>query len=1212
MAHYPLTVYKASAGSGKTFTLATEYIKLVVRNPQNYRLILAVTFTNKATEEMKMRILTHLYGIWRGLPESRSYADKVYKALDGELSQQQIAERAGQALHLLLHNYSYFRVETIDSFFQSVLRNLARELNLTANLRVELNDVQVEETAVDQLIDSLSASDLLLQWLMKYIMDNISDDRSWNVIGGIKRFGRTIFRDYYKRHGDELHRVMGQKDFFDHYQQQLRRIRQQALQRMTDIADRFFNALEEEQLTVGDLSYGRSGVASLFLKLQKGIFDESVLTKRALDCAGNEEAWCKKSHPRRDAICHLASTTLDQLLREAIDEQPRQWKLYKSADLTLAHLSQLRLLGSIEQKVRQLNDEQNRFLLSDTQQLLHQLIDGSDTPFIFEKMGTQLEHIMIDEFQDTSTVQWQNFKVLLQETMSRHGSENLIVGDVKQSIYRWRSGDWRLLAGIKKQFAHSPTMVDVKDLSVNYRSAPRIVSFNNAFFTVAAKLELADHDSAEGQTPTDETRAYDDVCQEVPDDADHDKGSVSITLLPSEGYDQRTLDLLSSQVAELLEEGVKPADIAILVRTNSYIPLIARHFMEQLPGLKVVSDEAFRLDASPAVMAIIHAMRLMANPADTIAQACLEKTTGMAFKDILDKMDEQRLSQLPLYEQAETLYALLGLDGMEQQSAYLCAFFDQVTTFATDRGSSIDAFLRAWDDDLCGKTIQSPENDGLRIISIHKSKGLEFPVVLIPYCDWRLEMPDILWCAPTEAPFNQLPLAPIDFSQKGMKGTIYEADYNEEHQQNIVDNLNLLYVAFTRAVSRLYVYGRRKSSAITRSSLIEQVLPQVVEKLNRPNGPSSPNSPSSPTPNPSRGGEGRIYSQDRNYAAKLYTQGKHTAVKLYTQGERAAAKLYTPLPPAGGVGGGAGAGQAILTGQEDEQQPLVFEYSPTPNSPTPNPSRGGEGSIYSQDRNDAAKLYNQGEHTAAKLTTPLPPAGGVGGGAVGAIGSSSNPFLLPSTPIRVPIHIHPSKADFKQSNQTREFTKPEQTDGDSQQTDGDSRQTDGGNLRQNDDSQQHDSDSQQQAAYIRLGNVLHRVLASIGSTDDIDDALSQLESDGILGSDEPLSRRHLSRLLRQRLLDAKVSDWFQPGRWQLFNECTILTIDPSSGRVVSRRPDRVMTDGTQTIVVDFKFGNDRPAYHQQVQQYMSLLQAMGHTQVKGYLWLVYTNKIIEV
>ena len=236
----PLTVYKASAGSGKTFTLATEYIRLLVRNPQNYRQILAVTFTNKATEEMKTRILSQLYGIWQGLDDSRNYARRVYESLGGQFSEAQIAQRAGEALHLLLHNYSYFHVETIDSFFQSVMRNLARELNLTANLRVELNDKQVEEVAVDQLIDSLSASDLLLQWLMKYIMDNISDDRTWNVIGQIKKFGLTIFRDFYKKHRNELRDLMSRKDFFDQYQRQLRDIRQQALQRMVSIGEEFF------------------------------------------------------------------------------------------------------------------------------------------------------------------------------------------------------------------------------------------------------------------------------------------------------------------------------------------------------------------------------------------------------------------------------------------------------------------------------------------------------------------------------------------------------------------------------------------------------------------------------------------------------------------------------------------------------------------------------------------------------------------------------------------------------------------------------------------------------------------------------------------------------------------------------------------------------------------------------------------------------------
>ena len=211
----PLIIYKASAGSGKTFTLATEYIKLVIRNPQCYRNILAVTFTNKATEEMKMRILSQLYGIWRGLPSSKSYARKVEEDL--EASPGFVAKRAGEALLLLLHNYSYFRVETIDSFFQSVLRNLARELDLTANLRIGLNDNQVEEMAVDQLIENLSATDVMLKWLLKYIMDNISDDRSWNVIGQIKQFGKTIFRDYYKKHSRELCQTIAQPHFFENY-----------------------------------------------------------------------------------------------------------------------------------------------------------------------------------------------------------------------------------------------------------------------------------------------------------------------------------------------------------------------------------------------------------------------------------------------------------------------------------------------------------------------------------------------------------------------------------------------------------------------------------------------------------------------------------------------------------------------------------------------------------------------------------------------------------------------------------------------------------------------------------------------------------------------------------------------------------------------------------------------------------------------------------
>ena len=370
----PLTVYKASAGSGKTFTLATEYIRLLVENPTSYRSILAVTFTNKATEEMKMRILSQLYGIWKALPESDSYL-KVIEEKTGYPTQT-IRERAGQGLYNLLHNYNYFRVETIDTFFQSVLRNMARELDLTTNLKIGLNDQQVEELAVDQLIADLSATDVLLQWILKYIMESISDEKSWNVISKIKRFGCTIFKDEYKNVSQALEQKMEEQGFFERYTTQLREIKKAAEERMKEIGESFFDTLEGEGLSIDDLSNKSRGIAGFFLKLQKGVFDPSIENASVANCLGNPGKWCANGHPQRDFIVSLAESVLGNILRFAVEERSRQWYLYKSADLTLRHLNQLRLLGSIEKKVRELNENNNRFLLSDTQQLLHALIEG--------------------------------------------------------------------------------------------------------------------------------------------------------------------------------------------------------------------------------------------------------------------------------------------------------------------------------------------------------------------------------------------------------------------------------------------------------------------------------------------------------------------------------------------------------------------------------------------------------------------------------------------------------------------------------------------------------------------------------------------------------------------------------------------------------------------------------------------------------------------
>ena len=1063
-----LTVYKASAGSGKTFTLATEYIKLLVMNPASYRNILAVTFTNKATEEMKMRILSQLYGIWHQLPDSASYQQKIIEATG--FTPEVVSQRAGEALHLLLHNYNYFRVETIDSFFQSVLRNLARELDLTANLRIGLNDTQVEEQAIDQLIDSLTHTDVMLQWLLSYIMEKISDDHSWNIIGQVKQFGRTIFRDYYKEHSAALKQKIGEQGFVEAYTQQLRQIRKDAQERMKEIAETFFDTLDAERLTVDDFPYGKNGVAGTFLKLRNGQMDESVVGKRALDCVGDPTKWYSKKNDRAEEIHAIAEESLMQILRYAVHERPRQYRLYQSADLTLRHLSQLRLLGSIEQKVRQLNDESNRFLLSDTQQLLHALISDSDSPFIFEKIGSQLEHVMIDEFQDTSTVQWQNFKLLLQECMSHESTENLIVGDVKQSIYRWRSGDWRLLNAIDREFLHADEMVDIKPLETNYRSSRNIIEFNNAFFQEAARQEyerLSD-ENPEGARQLE--HAYADVAQKVPDHR-QPVGLVSIRLLPATDYQEHTMNLLTDTVQELRQQGVAPSDIAILVRTNKYIPLIADYFAAALPDVRIVSDEAFRLDASISVCLLVQALHLLTHPDDLMAKATVAKLYHRAvlgedtpeqelliqdrpLDNLLPEaftLHTAELLQMPLYELVERLFGIFQLHRLNEQSAYMCAFYDQLNKFTQDNATDIDTFVREWDETISSKTIQSDVSDGVRILSIHKSKGLEFGHVLIPFCDWRLEMPDLLWCEPPVEPFNALPIAPIDYSEKQMRGTIYEPYYLDEHLQNTVDNLNLLYVAFTRAVDSLYVIGQRGSKS-NRSALLESVLPH------------------------------------------LQLDG------------------------------------ATLSGEDDEQTPIAFDFGQLP-----------------------------------PLSSQFSPL------------TSQNAFLQPVTPLPITMESFDVKTEFRQSNRSRDFI-----EGD---------------------------DEQQELSYIKVGSVLHEIFSTIRTSADIPRALQQLQTDGVLYDDE-VTREKLTLMLKKRLEDKRVRNWFSDG-WQLFNECSILRLD-EHGELVERRPDRVITNGTETHIIDFKFGRPHAEYHDQVSEYMQLLRSMGMPDVKGWLWYVYSNRIEEV
>ena len=848
---YALTIYKASAGSGKTFTLSVEYIKLLIKDPQSYRSTLAVTFTNKATEEMKLRILSQLYGIWKLLPDSKSYIDKIKEDLD--VTEEYMSERAGIALHNIVHNYSYFRIETIDSFFQSVLRNLARELDLTANLRIELNDYQIERNAVDELINSLDENSELLTWIMEYIRENMDDDKDWNVIGNIKRFGENIFREYYKTNSKKLNERLLEEGFFKQYTSKLRQMRNEAEVEMQNEAAQFFDALNHNGIEIDDLNNGKNGPAGYFIKIKKGIYNNTIVTKRlqkVLD-EGSESSWVKQksSKETQDIVRELANSTLTPLVHHAEDVRQKNWYIYGSAVLTLRHLNQLRLLNSIENKVRMMNVEQNRFLLSDTHTLLHSLIRDTDSPFIFEKIGNYLENIMIDEFQDTSTVQWQNFKVLLEECMS-HGEQqgNLIVGDVKQSIYRWRSGDWRMLNNIEREFPYLNSMLNVCSLDTNYRSSRRVITFNNAFFKRASELEYADQKSSTPDTSSPEQlkKAYSDVAQKVPSFRDN-HGYVSINLLPNEDYRQQALQKTAEAVSLLLDSGANYSDIAILVRSNDIIQLIAEFFANELPDVKIVSDEAFRLDSSVSVNIIVNAMLWLTHPDNILAKAYIAK----AYQTYVLKKSEQETNKLlataegidsalpcalidkrndlltmPIFELAEQIYTLFNIGNIKGEDAYLYAFYDALTDFIANNTADIDSFVEEWNDSIAEKTIQASAIDGIRIITIHQSKGLEFEHVVIPFCDWTLEKGNTIWCTPQVEPYNELPLIPVDFSASQMKGTIYEFDYNEEHLQNCVDNLNLLYVAFTRAASSLFVIAQRGTPS-SRSYIVEQAITDI-------------------------------------------------------------------------------------------------------------------------------------------------------------------------------------------------------------------------------------------------------------------------------------------------------------------------------------------------------------------------------------------------
>lgn len=1108
-----LTVYRASAGSGKTFTLAVEYISLLVKDPENYQHILAVTFTNKATQEMKMRILSQLYGIANSLQSSQQYFNKVKEKTN--MPDAVIRNNARAALTLLIHRYNNFRILTIDAFFQQVLRNLAHELGQTANLRVDLNNEEITEKAVDQMIESLEKGQPVLQWISTYINNSIEDDNGWNIIGKIKTFGTNIFKDFYKAHEANLKEQLSNADDFKVYETTLRKRRNDIRKTFNSKAKSILNEIKNANLDIP--SNYRSGLYKYLTDSAIAPLTNKPLKAGVLKANESPQNWTSSKCAKADKqqIQTLAAEVLSAQLSELIAYNNDNWNEFQSIQLTLSHLSELRLLHAIADAVDNLTKDTNRFMLSNTQALLKELIADSDTPFIFERIGARLKHVMIDEFQDTSTIQWQNFQVLLANCMAQELSQNLIVGDIKQSVYRWRQGDWGILNNIEKSFAHQK--IRLETLDYNYRSEKRIIDFNNAFWeqcVANTAKEVAQDDAEKAEIVQ---KAYEDVAQKTHKTTEN--GFVKISLYPSKSMKEAVLEELIETIKELFNNGYggkNQSKIAILVRSKSNIQDIVNALLQSFGNeINIVSDEAFRLDASLSVNIIVSAMHLLTHPDDVLTRGKLVKLYNqevlkkpLTDTDLLvsinesnnidtkniDKKERRKLATeqqmaklnsqlppeyvanrelllgLPIVDLVDKLFMLFGLDQLEGQSSYICTLYDTLNDFLKDHTADIDDFINEWGNSLSSKTIQSDEIEGIRIMTIHKSKGLEFDNVIIPFCNWEMEKKGTLWCETKNkpAPYNKLPLLPIDFSRDKLIGTVFEDDYKEEHFQNIVDNLNLLYVAFTRASKNLFVFGLRQGKT-------------TLDNIAKGTPPGN-----------------------RSYAIELALR----QVSEQLQG-------------------------SSLSFPDDIGSEIHFEY----------------GTLVPE--------THEKEHAVA-----------------------DNPFLIKPDKHIVSIATYPQAATFKQSNKSIEFVKGE------------------------------DVDPSDRTRYIKIGNVLHQLFSTIYTTADIPTRLNELEQQGIIYNDEITSAQ-----LRTRIEDAitnpQVQEWFSK-RWQLYNECTILEYNKDTNEMEEHRPDRVMTDGKEFVVVDFKFGKEREEYKKQVQQYMEILIRMGHKKVSGYLWYVVKNNVVEV
>ncbi|MBR2013807.1 MAG: UvrD-helicase domain-containing protein [Alistipes sp.] len=811
-------ILSASAGSGKTYRLAYKYILDTLRyfeeKPYLYRAVLAVTFTNKATEEMKSRILNR-YAELATDPSKSEYVGDLRRDLP--LSDEEYARRAKSILKRILHDYSHFTVLTIDKFFQRIMRAFVKEMGVDVNYNLQIKSDEIVSQSADALIESIRGDEELQQWIVEYARENIENDKSWSQIReDILSAGEQAIGD--KSHDALQSRTTKQqlKDVADAAKERLNK----KIDEIAELGDTALTIIKEAGASVENLYYGVKGAYSIFVNAQKKNI-EKIKTSNAYAL---QNLSGEKDLVKTKRLLHIQPGLLD-ILRKIFFTHNEYTRLKAMNDILWDKFRSFALLKDIYAKIQEVCQTENMMLLSETKNLLTELIKDNDTPFIYEKTGNHFERYMIDEFQDTSHREWNNFIPLLLNAMAMAEDEAIfIVGDVKQAIYRWRGGDWRILhSGVQEALGKANTHTE--PLKANWRSREAVVRFNNKYIPTIVKtlnthlnntLDEALQKKNLSQELHDELydtlrRAYAD-CDQEPKKVGGKEGYVGVELY-------ETQSPIIAQIEDVISRGYNYNDIMILHRTGNEITRTAECLLEYKrqsgKEFNIKTKESLVVGRADIAKFIIALLRLTQDSSDRLSIAIVNQYLRRSYHDRLSEEELTRLShlsQLSVEQAFEHIVKAYSLHERGDEIAYLQALHNIVIAFSTAKSADIALFLKEWDATLHSNSLVVEDNKNtIELTTIHTAKGLERKIIIIPYCHWQFiktrNIPTIwthLDIAKNPEEYAMLDYFPVLFKPE-IIGTIFSDDYYRELVYTYVDSANLLYVALTRAVDELYV-----------------------------------------------------------------------------------------------------------------------------------------------------------------------------------------------------------------------------------------------------------------------------------------------------------------------------------------------------------------------------------------------------------------------